>query len=61
VLLERPGRHPGQLIGRTPWLQAVHLDASGVAIGDMPEVTLTECHPHSLAGRLPAPPKEMSA
>jgi tRNA-2-methylthio-N6-dimethylallyladenosine synthase len=61
VLLERPGRHPGQLVGRTPWLQAVHVDASGVAIGDMPDVTLTECHAHSLFGRLSATPKEMSA
>ncbi len=35
VLLERPGRHPGQLVGRTPYLQAVHVDGEGLAIGDL--------------------------
>ena len=34
VLLERPGRKPGQLIGKSPWLQSVHLE-TGAAIGDM--------------------------
>jgi tRNA-2-methylthio-N6-dimethylallyladenosine synthase len=50
VLLERPGRHAGQLVGRSPYLQAVHLAADGVAVGDVVPVTITECHPHSLAG-----------
>jgi tRNA-2-methylthio-N6-dimethylallyladenosine synthase len=61
VLLERPGRHPGQLVGRSPWLQAVHLDAGGHEIGDLVDVEITACHPHSLAGRLPAPALEMPA
>jgi len=58
VLFERPGRHPGQLVGRTPYLQAVHLAGGhghGLAVGDLAPVTVTECHPHSLAGVL-APP-----
>jgi tRNA-2-methylthio-N6-dimethylallyladenosine synthase len=54
VLLERPGRHRGQLVGRTPWLQAVHLDAGRHGIGEMVEVEITACHSHSLAGSLPA-------
>ncbi len=61
VLLERPGRHPGQLVGRTPWLQAVHLDAGRHEIGAMIEVAITASHPHSLAGRLPAVDLEMPA
>ena len=61
VLLERPGRHPGQLVGRTPWLQAVHLDAGRHEIGDMATVEITACHPHSLAGRLPVLGLEMPA
>jgi tRNA-2-methylthio-N6-dimethylallyladenosine synthase len=61
VLLERPGRHPGQLVGRSPWLQAVHLDAGSHEIGELVDVELTACHPHSLAGRLPAPVLEMPA
>ena len=57
VLLERPGRHPGQLVGRTPYLQAVHLTAGGgLAVGDLVPVTITECHPHSLAGSVATPP-----
>lgn len=53
VLFERPGRHPGQLIGRTRWLQAVHVgDAQEVAIGQLHTVEITACHPHSLAGSL---------
>jgi tRNA-2-methylthio-N6-dimethylallyladenosine synthase len=55
VLLERPGRHRGQLVGRTPYLQAVHVSAaSGLGIGDLVPVSITECHPHSLAG-VPVP------
>ncbi|MGZ8335752.1 MAG: tRNA (N6-isopentenyl adenosine(37)-C2)-methylthiotransferase MiaB [Allosphingosinicella sp.] len=49
VLLERPGRRPGQLIGKTPWLQSVHLE-TGAAIGELVEVELLSAGPNSLAG-----------
>jgi tRNA-2-methylthio-N6-dimethylallyladenosine synthase len=49
VLLERPGRHPGQLVGRTPYLQAVHVAAPGAGPGDLIEVLITARHAHSLA------------
>jgi tRNA-2-methylthio-N6-dimethylallyladenosine synthase len=49
VLLERAGRHPGQLVGRSPHLQAVHVTAPGAAIGDLIDVRVTACHAHSLA------------
>ncbi len=49
VLLERPGRKPGQMIGKTPWLQSVHLE-TGAAIGDIIEVELVSAGPNSLAG-----------
>jgi tRNA-2-methylthio-N6-dimethylallyladenosine synthase len=52
VLFERPGRHPGQLVGRTPYLQAVHVEADGAAVGQLHEVMITAAFPHSLAGRL---------
>jgi tRNA-2-methylthio-N6-dimethylallyladenosine synthase len=51
VLLERPGRREGQLVGRSPYLQAVHVEAPGAEIGDMIEVEITEQVPHSLAAR----------
>lgn len=51
VLIEGPGRHPGQLAGRTPWLQTVTFDADGLVPGDLALVTIVGCHAHSLAGR----------
>ena len=49
VLLERPGRKPGQLVGKTPWLQSVHLETDA-GIGDLVEVELLAAGPNSLAG-----------
>jgi len=51
VLLERPGRKPGQKIGKTPWLQSVHLETEA-AIGHIVEVELLSAGPNSLAGAL---------
>jgi tRNA-2-methylthio-N6-dimethylallyladenosine synthase len=50
LLLERPGRKPGQKVGKTPWLQSVHLETEA-AIGDLVEVELVSAGPNSLAGR----------
>ena len=50
VLLERPGRHPGQLVGRSPYLQAVHVTGTGLAIGDLLPGAIVERNAHSLAG-----------
>ncbi|HEX7819469.1 MAG TPA: tRNA (N6-isopentenyl adenosine(37)-C2)-methylthiotransferase MiaB [Sphingobium sp.] len=52
VLLERKGRQTGQLIGKSPWLQSVHLDAPGLAIGDLVTVELISAGPNSLGGRI---------
>jgi tRNA-2-methylthio-N6-dimethylallyladenosine synthase len=49
ILLERPGRRPGQMIGKTPWLQSVHIETNA-AIGDIVEVELLSAGPNSLAG-----------
>jgi tRNA-2-methylthio-N6-dimethylallyladenosine synthase len=49
LLLERAGRKPGQLIGKTPWLQSVHLETAA-RIGDIIEVELVSAGPNSLAG-----------
>ncbi len=53
ILLERPGRHPGQLVGKTPWLQSVHVVAESAAIGDMIDVDIISAGPNSLAGQIP--------
>ncbi len=49
VLLERNGKLPGQLIGKSPWLQSVHLIGDH-AIGDLVDVTLAAAGPNSLTG-----------
>jgi len=54
VLLERPGRKPGQLVGKSPWLQSVHLQ-TGAEIGDIVEVDILSAGPNSLAGQAAAP------
>ncbi len=50
ILLDRPGRRPGQLIGKSPWLQSVVVVSPGARIGDMLTVDLTDAQPNSLAG-----------
>jgi len=56
ILLERAGRHAGQLVGKSPYLQAVHVAAppGGVAIGDILEVEVASVASHSLAGTVVA-------
>ncbi len=52
VLFERPGRHPGQLAGRSPYQQAVHAPAAPSLIGRIAEVEIVDLDAHSLAGRV---------
>ncbi|MGF1608128.1 MAG: tRNA (N6-isopentenyl adenosine(37)-C2)-methylthiotransferase MiaB, partial [Kiloniellales bacterium] len=52
VLLERAGRKPGQLVGRSPFMQAVHLDAPERLLGRIAPVAIAAVRPNSLAGRL---------
>lgn len=49
VLIERRGKLPGQMLGKSPWLQSVHL-MTDAAIGDMVSVDLLSAGPVSLAG-----------
>jgi tRNA-2-methylthio-N6-dimethylallyladenosine synthase len=50
VLLERPGRHPGDLTGRSPYLQAVHIRAPERMVGQIVPVRITSAAKMSLAG-----------
>ncbi len=52
VLIERKGRMPGQVGGRSPYLQAVHLDGSTDLIGAIHEVEIIGTSTNSLVGRL---------
>ena len=51
VLIERKGRYPGQMIGKSPWLQSVHVE-SDAAPGDIVQVTLASAGPNSMSGSL---------
>ena len=48
VLIERRGKLPGQMLGKSPWLQSVHLTGDH-AIGDLVPVTLIHAGPNSLS------------
>ncbi len=52
VLFERQGRHPGQLIGRSPYLQAVHAEVAPDFLGRLAEVEISACGNNSLTGVL---------
>lgn len=49
VLVERKGKLPGQMLGKSPWLQSVHL-MTDAAIGDLVTVRIESAGPNSLAG-----------
>ena len=50
VLFERKGRYPGQILGRSPYLQAVHAEAPERLIGQIVTVKIASAGPNSLAG-----------
>jgi tRNA-2-methylthio-N6-dimethylallyladenosine synthase len=50
VLLEKAGREPGQLVGRSPWLQPVHVDGDARLIGTVRDVRVTRRTANSLKG-----------
>ena len=51
ILIDRKGRLPGQMIGKSPWLQSVFVETNAV-IGDMLDVKVTHALPNSLGGVL---------
>ena len=52
VLFEREGRHRGQLVGRSPYLQPVHATADSALLGRVVEVAIAGAGPNSLSGVL---------
>ena len=49
LLIERRGKYPGQMIGRSPWLQSVHVETDAHP-GEIVDVTLVAAGPNSMAG-----------
>ena len=54
VLIEKPGRRSDQLVGRSPYLQPVHVAASAGGIGEIVDVSITSAEGNSLFGEVPA-------
>lgn len=52
VLFEKPGRKKDQAVGRTPYLQPVHVDGAGALIGRVAPVKIVVVQPNSLTGIL---------
>ena len=57
ILIERRGRHAGQMIGKSPWLQSVHVETDAQA-GELMNVTIVAAGPNSLTG---APRQKVAA
>jgi tRNA-2-methylthio-N6-dimethylallyladenosine synthase len=51
ILIERKGKQPGQMLGKSPWLQSVLID--GGEIGDLVEVEIVAAGPQSMHGERP--------
>ncbi|RVD58343.1 tRNA (N6-isopentenyl adenosine(37)-C2)-methylthiotransferase MiaB [Mesorhizobium sp. M2D.F.Ca.ET.185.01.1.1] len=52
TLIEKPGRRPGQVVGRSPWLNPVIVDDKAGGIGDIIDVRITKTGPNSLFAEL---------
>ena len=66
VLFEKTGRHAGQIVGRSPYLQPVQVMAPPTMIGDIAAVTISDIGANSLFGarvdtRVDAEPMLMEA
>ena len=51
ILLDGHGRYPGQLVGRSPYMQAVHVSAPTEELGNIVNLRIVAAHPNSLAAR----------
>jgi tRNA-2-methylthio-N6-dimethylallyladenosine synthase len=61
VLFEKPGRHQGQIGGKSPYLQAVHVSGDADMIGRVGRVAIVAAGSNSLAGRLLGTGEEATA
>ncbi len=56
VLFEKPGRNDGQIVGRSPYLQAVHAKGERRLIGQLREVEISAAERNSLSGVIKTTP-----
>lgn len=53
IMIDRKGRRPGQMVGKSPWLQSVHVE-HGATMGEMLMVDITSAGPNSVGGAVVA-------
>ena len=61
VLYAEAGRKPGQVAGKTPWLQSVHAEGPARLIGRIVETRVVAGHANSLTGEIVTRPLEEAA
>ena len=61
VLLDRPGRHAGQLLGRSPYMQAVHVEAPADWLGRVADLKIVSAGGNSLGAVLADAPARPAA
>ena len=66
VLFDRQGKHPHQIAGRSPHMQAVHVDCTDAAeaaslFGTISDVQIVSAHANSLKARLVVAEPTLSA
>lgn len=61
ILLERLGRQDGQLVGRSPYMQPVHVEAPESLIGQIVDLEISSARPNSLGARLVSQPERKQA
>jgi len=52
VLFQEAGRKPGQVLGKSPWLQSVHVEGAARLIGHILDVRIAAAHAVSLSGEV---------
>ena len=52
VLFDRAGKFEGQMIGKSPYLQSVHVHDASAYAGRIVDVTITGAFPNSLSGEM---------
>ena len=61
VLLEKPGRHPGQMAGKSPYLQAVQFETDSHRVGEIVTVRIVRAGSNSLFGEWIGPGNQAAA
>ena len=52
VLFEKPGRMPGQMVGKSQYLHAVHVQNDAIVAGEIRPVRIEASNSNSLTGTI---------